>query len=200
MTTAHRATWYTAIAPVADFGNWSSGGVRSGQVPSRDLPNHLAMKYRSGDQLPTTASKADADDAELRARPDLLLEADPELKKKYDDKDEEDEDSSDDSSDSDSDDDEELAVAVELAKIKREREEEARRQEAQQRRDAKAEADIAALTSNPLLNATGAIKRKWNDDVVFRNQARHENKPKKRFINDTIRNDFHKRFLQKYVH
>jgi protein CWC15 len=35
--------------------------------------------------------------------------------------------------------------------------------------------------------------------VVFKNQARGEPKTQKRFINDTIRNDFHKRFLQRYV-
>ena len=37
----------------------------------------------------------------------------------------------------------------------------------------------AALTGNPLLNsqngsASAQLKRKWNDDVVFRNQARNE--------------------------
>jgi protein CWC15 len=43
------------------------------------------------------------------------------------------------------------------------------------------------------------VKRRWNDDVVFRNQAKDEVNVKKRFINDTIRNDFHKSFLKKYV-
>ena len=61
----------------------------------------------------------------------------------------------------------------------------------------------AALTGNPLLNSSGTassgrMKRKWNDDIVFRNQARGEpDQNKKRFINDTVRNDFHKRFLDK---
>lgn len=41
--------------------------------------------------------------------------------------------------------------------------------------------------------------RRWDDDVVFKNQTRNEPKAQKRFINDTIRNDFHKRFLQKYI-
>ncbi len=40
---------------------------------------------------------------------------------------------------------------------------------------------------------------RWDDDVVFKNQARNEPKQQKRFINDTIRNDFHKRFLQRYI-
>ncbi|XP_062005702.1 uncharacterized protein LOC133722856 [Rosa rugosa] len=41
--------------------------------------------------------------------------------------------------------------------------------------------------------------RRWNDDVVFRNQSRGETKTPKRFINDTARNDFHIKFLNKYM-
>ena len=43
------------------------------------------------------------------------------------------------------------------------------------------------------------VKRRWDDDVVFRNQARGEPKAQKRFINDTIRSDFHRRFLTRYI-
>jgi protein CWC15 len=43
------------------------------------------------------------------------------------------------------------------------------------------------------------IKRRWNDDVVFRNQARDEPEQKKRFINDTIRSDFHRNFIKKFM-
>ena len=47
---------------------------------------------------------------------------------------------------------------------------------------------------------TAKLKRRWNDDVVFRNQAKGEpDRNKKRFINDTVRNDFHKRFLNKFI-
>lgn len=54
---------------------------------------------------------------------------------------------------------------------------------------------------NPLLNQNSSfqVKRRWDDDVVFKNQARGEPKTQKRFINDTIRNDFHKRFLTRYI-
>ncbi|KAG6503757.1 hypothetical protein ZIOFF_036081 [Zingiber officinale] len=40
---------------------------------------------------------------------------------------------------------------------------------------------------------------RWDDDVVFKNQSRGETKAPKRFINDTIRNDFHRKFLHKYM-
>mmetsp|Transcript_51629 Transcript_51629/g.57663 ORF Transcript_51629/g.57663 Transcript_51629/m.57663 type:complete len:244 (-) Transcript_51629:82-813(-) len=48
-------------------------------------------------------------------------------------------------------------------------------------------------------NSSGRLKRRWNEDVVFRNQAKGEPEIKKRFINDTVRNDFHKRFLNKFI-
>ncbi|GMH50321.1 hypothetical protein TrRE_jg8940, partial [Triparma retinervis] len=62
----------------------------------------------------------------------------------------------------------------------------------------------AAMTGNPLLSdgstgKSGKMKRKWNDDVVFRNQARGEQKKEKRFVNDTVRNDFHRRFMSKFM-
>ena len=61
------------------------------------------------------------------------------------------------------------------------------------------------LTGNPLTasqamtSTSSKMKRRWNDDVVFKNQSRNEPELKKRFINDTIRNDFHRRFLNKYI-
>ena len=39
----------------------------------------------------------------------------------------------------------------------------------------------------------GRVPCRWDDDVVFKNQARGEPKAQKRFINDTIRSDFHKK-------
>ena len=51
-------------------------------------------------------------------------------------------------------------------------------------------------------NITGAydVKRRWDDDVVFKNQARGtEDKKGKEFVNDLLRSDFHRRFMSKYV-
>ncbi|KMU85361.1 hypothetical protein CIHG_03145 [Coccidioides immitis H538.4] len=61
------------------------------------------------------------------------------------------------------------------------------------------EYDIAR--GNPLLNPQDFnVKRRWDDDVVFKNQARGtENKGQKEFVNDLLRSDFHKRFMSKYV-
>jgi len=41
---------------------------------------------------------------------------------------------------------------------------------------------------------------RWDDDVVFKNCARGEmNKKEARFVNDTLRSDFHKKFMEKYI-
>lgn len=108
------------------------------------------------------------------------------------------------SSEDDSEDeaDETAELLRELEKIKRERAEQ-REQEEREKAEAeqdKREHDIAL--GNPLLNPNQDTytKRRWDDDVVFRNQARGtENKGKKEFVNDLLRSDFHKRFMSKYV-
>jgi protein CWC15 len=44
-----------------------------------------------------------------------------------------------------------------------------------------------------------SVKRRWDDDVIFKGQARGTSEtPKKEFVNDLLRTEFHKRFL-KYV-
>jgi protein CWC15 len=119
----------------------------------------------------------------------------------------EDEEESDDSDDSD---DEEELLARELARIKQERAEEAARKAAAEAAEREAQERAEALGGNPLLHQklagasgldvpTFAVKRRWDEDVVFRNQSRSEPKQQRRFINDTIRNDFHRRFLDRYM-
>jgi len=105
----------------------------------------------------------------------------------------------------------------ELEKIKRERAEEKARQDAESKAqaDSAREADIA--TSNPLLNlaaalgqnpnglsttapGTFAVKRRWDDDLIFKNQAvGTTDKPGGQFINDLLRTEFHKKFMAKFV-
>ncbi|TQS37297.1 hypothetical protein Golomagni_02234 [Golovinomyces magnicellulatus] len=109
-----------------------------------------------------------------------------------------------DSSEDESDDDEDETAELqrELEKIKRERAEKRDQEEREKaaKEEAKREHDIAR--GNPLLNPKTDfnVKRRWDDDVVFKNQARGtENKAKKEFVNDLLRSDFHKRFMSKYV-
>lgn len=115
-----------------------------------------------------------------------------------DDDDDEDEDEDDDSDEESEEEDETAELMRELEKIKRERAEQ--REKEEQERAAKEleekEKDIAY--GNPLLNPKRdfGVKRRWDDDVVFKNQARGtEDKRKPEFVNDMLRSDFHKRFM-----
>jgi protein CWC15 len=47
--------------------------------------------------------------------------------------------------------------------------------------------------------ATGfAVKRRWDDDLIFKNQAvGQDDKPKKEFVNDILRSEFHRKFMSK---
>lgn len=102
--------------------------------------------------------------------------------------------------DDDDEDEDTEELMRELAKIKKEREAEeeatkaiTRKQDERARRD-------EIMKGNPLLS-TGdfSLKRKWDDDTVFKNQARTAPKMKQRYINDAVRSDFHRKFLNKYV-
>merc|ERR1712228_158318 len=84
--------------------------------------------------------------------------------------------SSEEDEDSDLDsDDEEKALMAELAAIKKEK--------AMQKKKK---------------NGSFNLKRSWTEDTVFKNQG-NEPKKKKRFINDTIRSDFHRKFMHRYI-
>lgn len=133
-----------------------------------------------------------------------------------------DEDSDDDSDDED---DDEKELQAELERIRQERAAaQAKKLQEEKELENKLRSD-SALKSNPLLNTDDSsakvilsncanwhfddrtyrvrafmqLKRRWNDDVVFRNQAKDEPEHKKRFINDTIRSDFHRSFLKKFI-
>lgn len=110
--------------------------------------------------------------------------------------------SEDDSSDEESDeDDEEEQLMRELEKIKRERAEQKAKEEAEQAAEEQEKREESIALGNPLLNPKAFnVKRRWDDDVVFKNQARGtEQKGNKEFVNDLLRSDFHKKFMSKYV-
>merc|ERR1719506_3290009 len=103
-------------------------------------------------------------------------------------------------SDGDDDDDEDTEELMrELAKIKKEREEEEERKKEEQRKDEERSRREEVMKGNPLVHENVSLKRSWDDDTVFKNQARTAPKEKTRYINDAVRSDFHKKFMQKYV-
>ncbi|KAF9036945.1 Cwf15/Cwc15 cell cycle control protein [Hymenopellis radicata] len=113
--------------------------------------------------------------------------------------------------DSDSDDeDEEAELLRELEKIKRERAEDKERQEREASASQAASREAEIATANPLLNLAAAlgqaptginttapgtfsVKRRWDDDLIFKNQAMDtRNKGQGQFVNDLLRTEFHK--------
>jgi len=114
--------------------------------------------------------------------------------------------SDDNSSDSDSE-DEEAELLRELAKIKAERAAQRAAEEAKAAAEEREKREVDIALGNPLLNKQSerqdfGVKRRWDDDVVFRNQARgteERAQGRKEFVNDLLRSDFHKRFMGRYV-
>ncbi|NP_001084754.1 protein CWC15 homolog A [Xenopus laevis] len=201
----------------------------SKQYSSRDLPSHTKIKYRQATQDAPEEVRSRDFRRELEERervvardknrdrptrehtssvskkprldqiPAANLDADDPLTDEDGDED----------SDEDSDDDT-AALLAELEKIKKERAEEKDRKELEQKAEEERIRMENILSGNPLLNLTGPaaqsqasfkVKRRWDDDVVFKNCAKgvDEMKKQKRFVNDTLRSEFHKKFMEKYI-
>ncbi|KAL5548706.1 hypothetical protein UlMin_003937 [Ulmus minor] len=111
--------------------------------------------------------------------------------------------SDDEGDDEDEDEDDTLALMAELEQIRKERTEEKLKKREEEPKVKKA----GLLQGNPLLNIISNFQLiselntvvEWDDDVVFKNEAHGETKTPKRFIKDTIRSDFHRKFLHKYM-
>lgn len=223
MTTAHRPTWNPAVGK-RNEGGWDSGGAVSHQFSVRDMPQQMTLKTRKfgqGSQSELLSNSAEDLKAKLEekekdhfskkgSRPTAAALVDKQqlqltdtviqqIEDKYDDSDEFESDSSESSSDDDE--AEQAALMAELARIKKEREEEAKQKEKERLENEAAEKQNGMKEGNPLLQdaPSGRLKKKWHDDVVFKNQARDEPVLKKRYINDTVRNDFHRKFMHRYI-
>ncbi|XP_060242149.1 spliceosome-associated protein CWC15 homolog [Meriones unguiculatus] len=108
-----------------------------------------------------------------------------------------------------SDDNDAAALLAELEKIKKERAEEQARKEQEQKAEEERIRMENILSGNPLLNLTGPsqpqanfkVKRRWYNDAVFKNCAKGvgDQKKDKRSVNNTLRSEFCKKFMEKYV-
>ncbi|KAF2233527.1 Cwf15/Cwc15 cell cycle control protein [Viridothelium virens] len=163
--------------------------------------NQLAIEdgvVREGKRSADDESDDSGEDPEAKRRRLILEEAadiDRDSEISSDEEDDEDEDESDEE-------DEEAVLMRELGKIKKERAEQKAKEDAERaaKEEEKREFDIAR--GNPLLNPKDfSVKRRWDEDVVFKNQARgtEEKGKSKEFVNDLLRSDFHKRFMGRYV-
>lgn len=212
MTTAHRPTWHSVLGGENQGGNVLASSTRD----ARTLGN-LSLKLRdqtvedlqagqlesemAAEMLTKANGILDEVEAELRTNNTQISVADVDcgksrkrvaavdviaLREKNKGGSESSEDSASDSED----------LEMELAAIRRERE-----QKAQSEMARKGEIDRQTALNNPLMvdHDDVKIKRNWEEDSVFRNQARSEEQGKKRFINDSVRSDFHKKFLRRYI-
>ncbi|GBP90488.1 Protein CWC15 homolog A [Eumeta japonica] len=190
----------------------------SRQYSSRDLPGHTKLKYReqgqgTTDELRVRDFRKELDDREKDSKaPAARRQTEPVAKRpKLDQVPAASLDADDplegDSSDSDDSDDDTAALLAELNKIKKERAIEQAKKEAEKRQEEERIRMENILSGNPLLNYAAAnqkndlkVKRRWDDDVVFKNCAKSE--PEKKlntFINDSLRSEFHKKFMEKYI-
>lgn len=186
MTTAHRPTWH----PVA--GGKDQGGnrvlVSSRQYSSKDLPGHTLIKYRKNGQGDAEEVKNINYKEELLKKENeyLQIKKGEEPENEIEDEEEEEQEESDENS-SDSDfSEEELRKEIEIIKMER-----AQTEKLEKEKEKKNE-------TNPL-DAGFSLKRKWTEETIFRNQSRDEPKEIQSFVNDTVRSDFHRKVLRKYI-
>lgn len=194
----------------------------SKQYSSRDLPGHTKLKYReqgqsTSDELRSRDFRKDLEERERteksssskRALPPVVQRAIEQNKKQKVDVSSLDMDDPADSehSDSDDSDDDTAALLAELNKIKRERAQDQAKKDMEKKQEEEKIRMENILSGNPLLNYSSGVKsadlkvkRRWDDDVVFKNCARSEPEKKgSNFINDSLRSEFHKKFMEKYI-
>eukprot|EP00924_Labyrinthula_sp_SR-Ha-C_P004242 snap_masked-scaffold_3-processed-gene-18.41-mRNA-1 protein AED:0.08 eAED:0.09 QI:0/-1/0/1/-1/1/1/0/209 len=209
MAYSHRPTWHTARASgnTFDFRNYTTDGVASKQVQEQDVASHMKLKFRQESQVipdETTkeelvskliqdekthfAKKKTPENYASKVKNLLVLQNNIE----QNDLDADEEVSSAESSNESEDDEAELLE--EIARIRREREQEENKKKEEEKRYELMKERVEQS------RARSGVKRRWDEDIVFRNQAVTEKEAPKRFINDTIRNDFHRKFLNKYIH
>ena len=173
-----------------------------------DVPSELKLNYR--ENITTSTSKADAKQ-ELKRKLEATDQITQPTKKKQEEplaleyeqeaRFPEDEENSDDESAYSEDSDEEEALMRELARIKEERAaEEAKRLAEEAERERKIREQEIAV-SNPLIGGGGSssLRRRWDDDTVFQGQTRSAPKNERRFVNDAVRSEFHRKFINKYI-
>eukprot|EP00999_Lentomonas_sp_LEN2_P000861 NODE_1862_length_711_cov_137.988014_g1812_i0.p1 GENE.NODE_1862_length_711_cov_137.988014_g1812_i0~~NODE_1862_length_711_cov_137.988014_g1812_i0.p1 ORF type:complete len:230 (-),score=48.43 NODE_1862_length_711_cov_137.988014_g1812_i0:21-680(-) len=218
MTTAHRPTWTPAMGKGNSSKTVSYSSRDGSLIPlkfrqSKEEKDKEDLKRALYEKEKEAALKTGRKLPDEPGQETLALELEPPTKRprlepnKLDADDTESEESGSDSdSDSDEDDDDDTAELLkELQQIKKEREEEEARLAQEKQEEEERIRTEQVLHGNPLMSGSQAssgdysLKKKWYDDVVFKNCAKNEPKPEKRFINDTIRSDFHRKFLHKYI-
>ncbi|KAF4620287.1 hypothetical protein D9613_000927 [Agrocybe pediades] len=204
------------------------GQTSTGEVKKRDLRSELLAaeqearnkKRKAEGKPPLIEDAPEQNDDESNKRRKLLQDV---LDLDKDDVDDEDEDKgkmkeeeeSEEESDSEDEEDDTAELLRELEKIKRERAEEKARAEREQSASDAASREAEIATANPLLNLAAAlgqspgvnttvpgtfqVKKRWDDDLIFKNQAMNQKPAQGNFVNDLLRTEFHKKFMAKFI-
>lgn len=158
--------------------------------------DHMHKIGLADDQLNNKQQFQDGESREEKRR--RILEENKAIDADDSDDSEEDDDSEGDD-DEESDEDETALLMKELQKIKQERAEEKAKEEEKQQMQQQEEREKEIAYSNPLLNPSEfTVKKSWTEDTVFKHQALNT-ETKQGFINDTLRSDFHKKFMDRYI-
>ncbi|KAI1719878.1 major facilitator superfamily domain-containing protein [Ditylenchus destructor] len=157
----------------------------------RDVVEHEREATLSKDRRrESTTSSAPSKKAKLDALPPANVDADDPL-----------DDVDDDLSESEDESDDDAELMAELERIKKERAAERAAKEKREQEEQEKIRHENVLSGNPLLNPDEPVdfkvKRRWDDDVIFKNCARgiDERKKEPTFINDAIRSEFHKKMM-----
>ncbi|VDD90398.1 unnamed protein product [Enterobius vermicularis] len=221
MTTAHRPTFVPARGGTGK--NEGDLSKLSQQYSSKDMPSHTKLKYRQKGQShadevrskdlrreleekeriasrerrsregynPSSVGSSSSKKPRIEAVSHAALDEDD----PYDNYEDEDD---------DSDEEDTAELMAELARIKKERAVEKAQRDAAEAEERERIRTENLLHGNPLLNTDTSdfkVRRRWDDDVVFKNCAKglDERKKEPTFINDAIRSEFHKKFMEKYI-
>ncbi|EFE38771.1 hypothetical protein TRV_06583, partial [Trichophyton verrucosum HKI 0517] len=194
----HTISGFSLLIHISKSGQ---GGAADAQPETRDLRAELLKaeaahfaKLKGGPGPSNADAEPSIPKRQLESAPeqDDIADEDPEAKRRRileetRDIDADSDGGDSDSSEEDSDDEEDETAELmrELEKIKRERAEQREREEQEQAAKEQEKREIEIARGNPLLNPQDFnIKRRWDDDVIFKNQARGtENKGDKEFVN-----------------
>eukprot|EP01054_Gregarina_sp_Poly1_P001545 Gregarina_sp_Poly_1__1544@NODE_138_length_13117_cov_118_636935_g123_i0_p5_GENE_NODE_138_length_13117_cov_118_636935_g123_i0NODE_138_length_13117_cov_118_636935_g123_i0_p5_ORF_typecomplete_len198_score49_48Cwf_Cwc_15/PF04889_12/6_5e36YL1/PF05764_13/0_027DUF3381/PF11861_8/0_054DUF3498/PF12004_8/0_057AAA_23/PF13476_6/0_14MFMR_assoc/PF16596_5/0_35Sigma70_ner/PF04546_13/0_41DASH_Hsk3/PF08227_11/3_7e02DASH_Hsk3/PF08227_11/2_4Herpes_LMP1/PF05297_11/2_9DNA_pol_phi/PF04931_13/3_4DivIC/PF04977_15/2_3e03Di len=196
MSTSHRPTFYPAVGGRSQGGNLAT--IPTSRVSARDLPSQGTLKRR---RLQTQYSDAplSSNASVIEQAPSLssLIQLDEKLIATYAEQDkdtdlksEDDESNNDeeDSGGSSESDDEDEQLQKELEALRKEREETKVKLESK--------SQLEKLAENL---AQTKVAKSWEDEAVFKANAKEVRNAKAVFINDSVRSEFHKRFLSKYI-
>lgn len=149
-----------------------------------------------GNRSPKLRDEGEDDDDELDRPAKVVAEGNDSANEDGQDYDDDDDD--DDEEDDDEEEDEDpAALLAELEKIKKER---ALEKEKKEQEQIKKNEKLISSSSSSRGPSSFVLKRPWDDDVPFKHCSRGiGDKKKPEYVNDTLRSDSHKKFMDKYI-